>query len=437
MSNNQPLRPRGRSLGSPIQHGRLPRRGPWRSIGKILALTVGVLTVSGGTVAAVAAWDVANSVKPGVHLAHNADTPGSTAAPIADVAAITGGVSLLLTGTDTRTGQGGAYTTSSGLAASSGAGNNDVTMLLHIAENHQSVSVISFPRDLMIPVPACVQSDGSMSSASSRVMMNTTLARGGLSCVVSTIEKLTGVQIPFAAQISFDGVTAMSNAVGGVTVCIASPINDLYTNPPLHLAAGQQTIVGDEALSFLRSRKGVGDGSDLGRISNQQVFMAALARKVESGGVLGNPVTLYSLAKAATSNMLLSDTLTNPTTLVQIARALKDTGLANMVFVQYPTIADPQDVNRVIPQSSGAALVNAALIADQPITLSGLPGRAAVLDPTATPAPTASPSPTSAATPSSSASASASAPTPTPTVAVLPPTVTGQTAADQTCSKGN
>ena len=437
MADNGQLRTRGHSTGVPVRHGRLARRGPGRSIGTFLAFAVVVLTVSTSTVIALAAWDVASSVKPGIHLAHNADTPGSTTAPVADVAAITGGVSLLLTGTDTRTGQGGVYATSEELEASSGAGSNDVTMLLHIAENHRSVSVISFPRDLMIPVPACQQADGSTVSASSRVMMNTTLARGGLSCVVSTIEMLTGIRIPFAAQISFTGVTAMSNAVGGVTVCIASPITDLNTNPPLHLAAGQQTIVGDEALSFLRSRKGVGDGSDLGRISNQQVFMAALARKVESGGVLGNPVTLYSLAKAATSNMVLSDTLTNPTTLVQIALALKDTGLANMVFLQYPTVPDPQDENRVVTQSTEAKLVNAALVADQPIVLSGGPGRAAVLDQIATPTPgtvaSASPSPTAVVP----GSPTAPVPTPTQAGAVLPSSVTGQTAAEQTCSRGN
>ncbi|WP_347233236.1 LCP family protein [Cryobacterium sp. MDB2-33-2] len=436
-----PLRTRAHSLGAPIRHGRLQRRSPWQTVRVALVFSVSVLLVSGGTIAAVATWDVARSVKPGVHLAHLADTPGSTAALAVDVAAISGGVDLLLTGTDTRSGQGGAFATGAGLAGSSGAGNNDVTLLLHISKNHQNVSVISFPRDLMIPVPACPQSDGSTASASSRVMLNATLARGGLSCVVLTIEKLTGVQIPFAAQISFDGVTVMSNAIGGVTVCVASPIDDLYTNPPLHLAAGQQSIVGDMALSFLRSRHGVGDGSDLGRISNQQVFMAALARKVETGGVLGNPVMLYSLAKAATDNMVLSDTLTNPTTQVQIALALKDTGLANMVFLQYPAVADPQDVNRVIPQKEGAAVVNAALVADQPIQLSGAPGRAAVLDKSAPAAP--NPTPTSLSTPVPGKTGPATTPTPVqaatpgPGGAVLPTTVTGQTAAQQTCSKGN
>jgi hypothetical protein len=156
------------------------------------------------------------------------------------------------------------------------------------------------------------------------------------------------------------------------------------------------------------------------------------------GGVLGNPIQLYSLAKAATGNMLLSDTLTNPTTLVQIALALKDTGLANMVFLQYPTVADPQDVNRVIAQTAGAASVNAALVADQPIVLSGLPGRAAVLDPSAaaTPVPAATSGPSPAAVPGKTSTPEPT-PTPTPTGAVLPSSVTGQTAAEQTCSKGN
>jgi LCP family protein required for cell wall assembly len=265
-------------------------------------------------------------------------------------------------------------------------------------------------------------------------MLNMALYRGGLSCAVSTIESLTGLTIPFAAGISFDGVTAMSDAIGGVTVCIASPVNDPYTTPALHLAAGEQTLVGPMALSFLRSRHGVGDGSDLGRISNQQVFMSALMRKIVSGGVLANPFQLYPLAKAATSSMVLSDTLTSPTTLVQIALALKDTGLSNMVFLQYPTVTDPSNANRVIPQTSAASVLNAALVADQPVQLSGAPGRAAVIAPTtpAAPAPTTAPGATSTPVPS-----------PVPTTAapsnavVLPQSVTGQTAAQQTCTKGN
>lgn len=438
MSDGAPVR-RRRSSGSPsIRHGRLHKRRPIAFIAKVLVAVLGVLIVSGGSIAAIAAWDVARSIKPGVHLAL---PPGKTAVPIPSVGAIQGGVNLLLTGTDTRTGQGGAFSSTDELDGSSGAGNNDVTMLIHIAQDHQSVTVVSFPRDLMIPIPECPSPNGGSYSAEDTAMMNTTLSRGGLSCVVLTIEKLTGVTIPFAAEISFDGVSAMSNAVGGVTVCLATPVVDDYTNPPLNLPAGQQTIVGAEALSFLRSRHGVGDGSDLGRISNQQVFMSALARKIVSGGVLANPLELYPLAKAAASNMTLSDTLTNPTTLVQIALAIKDTGLDRMTFIQYPAVTDPDNVNRVVPESYAAQILDDALVNDQPVQLTGTTGRAAVLapgSPGATPAPAPSTGTTVPGSTATPAPAATPAPTPSGPAAVqLPSSITGQTAAEQTCTKGN
>ncbi|MGO4593974.1 LCP family protein [Leifsonia sp. 2TAF2] len=424
-----------------VRHGRLPRRRGAVAALKLLSAVVVIAVVSIGSVAAYAVWDVARSIKTGVHLQA---LPGQTPIPqdIPNVAAIPGGVNLLIAGTDSRSDLGGIYNSADEQDASSGAGNNDVTMLLHIAQDHKSMMVVSFPRDLMVPIPDCPSPDGGTIDGSSYAQFNTALSRGGLNCVVATVSKMTGLSIPFAAEINFNGVSAMSNAVGGVNVCLASPVVDDYTNPPLDLPAGEQTIVGDVALSFLRSRHGVGDGSDLGRISNQQVFLSALARKVVSGGVLSNPVQLYGLAKAAVDNITPSDTLTNPTTLVQIALALKDTGLDNMVFVQYPAVTDPDNPNRVIPQESAADALNEALVNDQPVKLTGSTGRAAE-DPTATasPAPDAGaggePSPV---TPTAPATPATPAPGATDTAGgavELPSTITGQTAAQQTCTKGN
>jgi anionic cell wall polymer biosynthesis LytR-Cps2A-Psr (LCP) family protein len=226
-------------------------------------------------------------------------------------------------------------------------------------------------------------------------------------------------------------VTAMSDAVGGVSVCIATPIKDKYTG--LNLAAGEQTLQGAQALAFLRTRHGVSDGSDLARISNQQVFLSALARKVTSGGVLSNPLTLYSLAKAAANNMSLSDELANPTTFVSIALALKDVGLGNMVFLQYPTTSDPANPNRVVEQTSAANILNAALIADHPIQLTGAPGRAAEVAPGAGTTPTTTPPAVAGSAPGTAGTAGTAG---SDTV-LLPSSVTGQTAAEETCTKGN
>ncbi len=405
-------------------------RGP---LARLLASSVVVVLLAVGGVAAYAIQDTVRSLKPAIHLV---SASGTSVTPPA-VGAESGQVNILLAGTDTRTGQGGQFSTSQELAGSSGVGNNDVTMVLHLSADHQHATVISIPRDLVVPVPSCPTSGGS-TSAQDSAQFNTTLSTGGLSCVVLTAEALTGLSIPYAAEITFDGVVAMSNAVGGVPVCLATPLTDPYVG--LDLPAGQQTLVGSQALAFVRSRHGVGDGSDLGRISNQQLFLSSLLRTVTSAGVLTNPLTLYTLAKAATSNLTLSDTLDSPTTIASIGLALKSVPLSDFVFLQYPSMTDPDNSNRVVPDPTGVDALEQALTTDTPVVLTGTTG-SGTESATATSTPTATPSatPSATATPSSGSTAAAGGSTPAPTSSAvsLPSNVTGQTAAQQTCTKGN
>jgi LCP family protein required for cell wall assembly len=396
-----------------------PRRA-WVAVIQFVAIALVVAVVSVGAVLGIAAWQLLQSGGSGVHLSGNQSPPA--------IGPSDGEVNLLLTGSDTRTNQAG-FQDKANLDASSGSGNNDVNILLHISTDHKNVTVVSFPRDMEVAVPACTTESGAPVAASRQTMLNTTLKRGGLSCVVSTIQSLTGLSIPYAAVISFNGVIAMSDAIGGVTVCLATPVKDKYTTPPLDLAAGEHSLVGPIALSFLRSRYGVGNGGDLGRISNQQVFMSALVRKIQDGGVLRDPIKLYKLATAARSNVTPTDTLNNPLTLVSIGLALKNVGAANTVFLQYPTLADPLDQNRVIPDTTAAAILNKALVDDRPVRLTGTTGVGAEL-PQGTPTPSASAAPPSTANPPASGRPSGGS-------VELPSTVTGQRADQQTCTKGN
>jgi LCP family protein required for cell wall assembly len=345
---------------------------------------------------------------------------------VPQVGDVSGAVNLLLTGTDTRSGQGG-FQDPADLAGSSGAGNNDVTMVLHISADHQHATVVSIPRDLLVSVPACPRANGGVTPASSLTMFNTTLSRGGLACTVLATEKLTGLTIDYAAEISFDGVIEMSDAVGGVPVCLATAIHDPYVG--LDLGPGEHVIDGATALEFLRSRHGVGDGSDLGRISDQQLFMSSLMRTITSKGVLDNPITLYNIATAAVKNMQLSDTLTAPTTLVALALTLKSISLSNIVFVQWPTQSNPAYPGRVVMSQPADNILSTALDRDDPIQLAGKLGRATEAAPSglATPAPT----PTGTSTPTPGATATPGHPT-----VALPANVTGQTAAQQTCALG-
>ncbi|HLP23516.1 MAG TPA: LCP family protein [Microbacteriaceae bacterium] len=401
-----------------LRHARLRRRNAWALPLKAVVTTITVIALSALSISAYAAWDLAQTSKGGVALGNEDAIAGLS------IAELKGGVNLLLVGVDKRPADGafGDPEEDSGVL-------NDVTMLLHIAEDHQSATVVSFPRDLYVPIPGCDDGDGGTINASSQ-KINTTYFYGGLACTVKTVEHITGLTIPFAAEIEFYGVVALSNAVGGVTVCVADKIEDQYTGT--FLDPGEHTLKGMAALQFLRTRHGVGDGSDLTRISNQQVFLSALVRKLTADGTLDNLTTLYSLAKAALANMQLSNSLHDPARMVSIAMALKGIPLENITFVQYPN-RYVEGGGGVEIETTGADALNEALLNDQRIVLSGGSGGGALVESTTGPA-TAAPTETSSATPDPSASATAE---PAQTgVATLPNTVTGTTAGTVTCSKG-
>jgi LCP family protein required for cell wall assembly len=419
-----------------VRHGRLRRRGPVRFLLQTVAVAAAVAVVGSGSVAAIATWQVLQHARPSVSLA----MPGASATRAPSLTAKSGEVNMLLVATDTRDGQGAGFDDPANRKASTGVGNNDTTILVHISADHTNTAVVSFPRDLVLPIPACTNDEGTTTPATSAAMLNTALARGGerhgLACVASTIGALTGLQIDYAGMIDFKGVVAMADAVGGVSVCLATPIHDHDVDPALDLGPGTQELHGAEAAAFLRSRHGVGDSSDLGRISNQQTFMAALARQMVSSGTLTNPAKVLRLADTAFRNMTLSDSLSDAGTLARIALAVNTVGLSNMVFVQFPVIDDPVDENRVIVAEGPAAQLTAALQANEPLALAAdSVGRSAVVDqgaPTATPTPSVAPG---ASAPAAPDTAGAAAPSSSPTAARLPESVSGQNADTVTCAK--
>jgi LCP family protein required for cell wall assembly len=391
---------------------------------KVVGIAVAVLLVSGAGVAAYAAYDLTAGYASGaVDLEGQEDVPP-------DIGAIEGGVNLFLAGTDACEPEYAQYFGDRCTGEDAEAELNDVNMLVHISDEPRRVTVISFPRDLMIPIPECTREDGSISSAMSKQPINSAYSVGGLGCVVKTVAQLSGQSIPFAAKVTWGGVIEVTNAVGGVEVCLASGIRDYHTG--IDWPAGNRTIAGLEALQFLRTRHGVGDGSDLGRISNQQQYMSRLANKLMGEDVLSNPATLYKLATTAVDNITPSQSLTNPLTLVQIALAVKNVPFEEIVFVQFPVSDDPSDPNKVIPNEEAAAALWAALEANQPLKLTGEAGSndgvvvVGEEEPGATPSATATPTPTPGSTDA-----------PTDTAIELPDSITGSNAAQETCSNGN
>ena len=298
---------------------------------------------------------------------------------------IKGPINVLLIGSDSRVGLG---TTKYGPEGNALA---DVIILLHVSEDRKNAVALSFPRDLMVSVPECPDPEsGEMYSARDMVQINATMNTGGPACTLLAIQALTGVEIPYLAMINFNGVIAMSQAVGGVDVCVAEDIDDSYTD--LHLTAGEHTLIGDEALAFLRTRHGVGDGSDLSRISNQQVFLTSLVRKLKSEGALTNPFTMLKLGTAALENMTLSKSLTNISTIFGMAKEVNGVDLDKITFLKLPVYdLTGEYAGRVGLSEERANLLFEKLATDAPLLLAKAnPGTGAVVqeDPNAEIAPT-------------------------------------------------
>jgi len=333
------------------RHARRRRHGPGAFVAGIVAAVVVCALTATSAVAAVV-WNTFSK-----ELAASTVTISETDAPPPDLGAIEGGFNILIVGSDERGCDGCDID-----GSDEGGVLNDVNILLHVAQDQGSAVAVSFPRDLDISgYDTCAWSQ-----------MNTGLAAGGLPCVVNEVETITGLPVQFAGLITFAGVINVSDAIGGVDVCTTGPIVDPDGSGIDLPAAGTYTLQGYQALAFLRTRQGVGDGSDLGRISSQQVYLSSLVRKLKSGGVLGDMTQLFYLAQTILGNMQLSQSLANPYTLIQLALVLKNLPLNRVTFVQWPTHYEPSpDGTKSLVETSQAAAdsLTSLIAADQPFVL--------------------------------------------------------------------
>ena len=337
-------------------HATQKRLGGWQLVTSLALGVVAVLVVSMGTVLGLTLQNLQSSLI-------TVELPGSPDPILPTIGEIEGGFNVLVVGSDTRVGQGDQFEfVDSEL--------NDVNLLVHVSENHDRAVVISFPRDLLLDIPACPQEDGTESPATQMQPLNTTMGIGGLPCVALTLEELTGLEIGYAGLMTFTGVAQLSTAVGGVEVCVSAPLVDPWSGVNLP-EAGYHTLEGGQALAFLRTRKGVGDGSDLSRISSQQVYMAALVRTLQEDGVLDDIGKLYGIAQTAAQTMVLSTSLASVDVMVAMARALRGIPNDNIVFIQYPVVdADPELYpGRVIPNEVLASEVVERLQVDESFTV--------------------------------------------------------------------
>ena len=215
---------------------------------------------------------------------------------------VEGAINIMIIGSDVRSGANAEY------GGEIEGERPDTLLIAHISPNHDGAILVNLPRDSIVEMPACEPNGDRPGMEAHRGMLNSAMNYGGIQCQWKVVEQLTGIHIDHFVSVDFTGFKEMVDAIGGVEMCIPHPIDDPKAH--LKLDAGRQTLNGEQALGYMRSRYGQGDGSDLSRIDRQQVFLGAMLRKVMSGEIMSSPSSIYAFLSSVTDSITVDDQFT-------------------------------------------------------------------------------------------------------------------------------
>ncbi len=266
------------------------------------------------------------------------------------------GTNWLITGSDSRAGLTRAQKRQLHTGAAAGH-RSDTILIMHIPSNGGRPVLISLPRDSYVNIPGFGPNK-----------INAAYSFGGPKLLAKTVQDNTGLRIDHYIGIGFGGLVNVVDAVGGVRMCLPTPIHDQASG--LNLKAGCQTLDGAEALGYVRTRHQFAN-QDLQREQNQRLFLRALLRKTTSPTTLLNPFASVPAAFGAAGAVKV-DKGTHLYQLLQLALALRnpETTTVPIANANYPTAAG----DAVLWDNARANRLFRYLNHDQPVPKSLLTG---------------------------------------------------------------
>lgn len=288
-----------------------------------------------------------------------------------------GAQNILILGSQTRDGQ---RPGDLGSNPSLNTSNSDNLILVHLDPTHTHALVLSIPRDTIVYEPGC-QARRSVGTGImgpyQQAIIDGAMNIGGPSCAVKTVDDLTGVTMDHFVMFNFNSFRSMVDTIGGVEVCVPrGGYHDPFSG--LNLRGGKHLLTYNQALAYVRTRHGVqaeGDvGGDLPRIELQQAFMSSVIQKVNSSGLLTNSVQLLKIADLATRALTVDQGLDSVSKLLTLARSLTGLHAKNVTLLTMPTVTDPANINRLLPEEPEDDVIFQLLADGQP-----WPGRLPVM----------------------------------------------------------
>ena len=203
------------------------------------------------------------------------------------------GTNWLLVGSDSRADLTEQQQAELATGGETGNGRTDTILLIHIPGlfSGEPTTMVSIPRDSYVDIPGWGMDK-----------INAAFAEGGPTLLARTVEQATGLHLDHYAEIGFAGLSGIVDALGGVTVCPADPINDPLAG--IDLPAGCQVLDGPNALGYVRTR--ATPRADLDRMIHQREFMSAMLQRAQSPAVWLNPWRWYAVPRAALSALTVN-----------------------------------------------------------------------------------------------------------------------------------
>ncbi len=237
----------------------------------------------------------------------------------------------------------------------------DSMVLVHLSEDRSRIDAVQIPRDTVLDLPACTEDLGNAFSGYYG-MINGALGAGP-GCLMSAVEALSGVRLDHFLELRFEGFARVVDALDGLPVDLPEAMFD--PKAELDLPAGAQVLDGQQALAWARTRDSFPEGSDIGRMGNQQTVMYTIVDRVEERRLLTHPGRAYSFADAVTSSVRADADLAELRTLARLGTGLARVPRESISIATMPWEPDYFDPNRVVP-SAAAEEVFVALARDEP-----------------------------------------------------------------------
>lgn len=214
----------------------------------------------------------------------------------------------------------------------------DTMIVASIDHRDGNVSMLSIPRDLYVENDV-VGWGTRLNGVYEFAYENVGSYDEAMDVTREQIEEIVGVDIHYYAMVDFSGFEDIVDAVGGVEITLegnfydpyfpAENATDEYPYEPFFLQAGTQTLTGEEALKYARSRK---TSSDFDRSQRQQEILHAIKDKASKAGFFLNPSKIKNTYNAVQENFETDLNITEILSLAQLAQDFDDNAIQSHVI---------------------------------------------------------------------------------------------------------